>query len=262
MCVKKIDKSIKPIIDEFNRINEKGWISGINDTSFGNVGITFERELGKKPDCMYLPDYYGIEIKCTTVNSSYPLYLFTAAFDGPNSFEIDRIVKNYGNYDSVYRNMKTLFTKVSFTEKTLVDGKWYFQFTLEDDRIYLNIFDKNGSLIEKKSFIYTKTLYDHIMVKLQRIAVIYAMQKRVRGKKFYKYYKIDVYKFKNFGKFMYLLTHDYINVNITSRISKSGKVAGTYNNNNLVFNINKDRIYFLFDRMYYYNSNTGKEIIK
>ncbi len=261
MYKKEIDKTIKPIVDEFKNILEKDWISGVNDNSFGNVGITFERELGKSPDSTYFPDFYGVEIKCTTINSTYPLFLFSAAFDGPTFPEIDRIVEKYGNYDQVYHNKKTLFTKVNFKDKTLVNSKWYFQFSINDNRIFLDVYDLDENLIERKSFIYIKTLYNHLMVKLQRMAIVYAMQKRVKGKKYFKYYKIDVYKLKSFSKFMYLLKNGDINASLISRISKSGIDAGRYRNKNLVFEIDKDKVYYLFDRLYYYNSNTGKEII-
>ena len=83
MYKKEIDKTIKHIVDEFKVVLKRDWVAGVNDNSFGNVGITFEREIGKSPDSMYLPDYYGVEIKCTTINSTYPLFLFSAAFDGP-----------------------------------------------------------------------------------------------------------------------------------------------------------------------------------
>ena len=79
----------KKLIDEFYRISQKGWIKSTSK-SFGSVGLTFEKELGKSPDSLYFPDYYGIEIKCTTHYSKYPLYLFTIAFDGPTFPEIDR----------------------------------------------------------------------------------------------------------------------------------------------------------------------------
>ena len=63
MYIKEINKTIKPIVDEFKNILKRDWISGANDNSFGNVGITFEREIGKSPDSMYFPDFYGVEVK-------------------------------------------------------------------------------------------------------------------------------------------------------------------------------------------------------
>ena len=123
------------------------------------------------------------------------------------------------------------------------------------------MYDINKELIEKKSFIYIKTLYDHLMIKLQKLAMIYALQKNINGKKYFKYYKIDVYEIKGFGKFMYLLENGFINASLVSRIGKSGNDAGKYRNKNLAFAIEKDKLFFLFNRLYYYNSYTNKEII-
>ena len=50
---------------------------------------------------------------------------------------IKPIVEKYGSYDYLYRNKKVLYTKVSFKEKTLVNNKWYFQFSKEKDKIFL-----------------------------------------------------------------------------------------------------------------------------
>lgn len=261
MNTKKIDESIKPIVDKFNEVLKKDWVPGINDKSFGNVGLTFERELGKKPDTTFFPDYYGIEVKCTTINSRYPVYLFSAAFDGPTYPEIERIIEKYGTYDYFYKNKKVLYTKVSFKEKTLVNSKWYFQFSKDKDKIFLNVYDLDKNLIEKKSFIYIKTLYNHLMIKLQKLAMVYALQKNINGKKHFKYYKIDIYEMKEFGKFIYLLENGYITASLVSRLGRSGNDAGRYRNKNLAFAIDKEKLYFLFDRLYYYNSRTGKEII-
>lgn len=124
-----MDDNIKQLSNNFKLIVQKGWIESISN-SFGSVGLTFEKELNRKPGSLYFPDYYGIEIKCSTINSKYPLYLFTCAFDGPTFPEIERIVNQYGSYDYIYKHKKTLFTKLSFTSKTLVNNQWYFKLVM------------------------------------------------------------------------------------------------------------------------------------
>lgn len=258
-----MDDNIKQLSDNFKLIAQKGWIESISN-SFGSVGLTFEKELNKKPDSLYFPDYYEIEIKCSTISSKYPLYLFTSAFDGPTFPEIERIVNLYGSYDYMYKNKKTLFTKLSFTSKTLVNNKWYFKLIMDkhEEKIFLEVFDLNRNLIERKSFIYISTIYNHLMIKLQKLAIIYALQKKINNKKFFHYYKIYIYKLQSFDRFISLLTKGFIDISLISRIGKSGKDAGRYRNKNLVFAINKDLVCYLFDRIYYYNEYTSKEIIK
>ena len=257
-----MDTNIKKLINDFKLISTKGWIESVSN-SFGSVGLTFEKQLSKNPDSLYFPDYYGIEIKCSTINSKYPIYLFTAAFDGPTFPEIDRIVKKYGSYDYIYKDKKTLFTKLSFTSKTLVNNQWYFKLSLDkkEEKIFLEVFDLKKNLIERKSFIYVLTIYNHLMIKLQKLAIIYALQKKTNNKKFFHYYKVYIYKLQSFDRFISLLTKGFIEISLISRIGKSGKDAGRYRNKNLVFAINKELIFYLFDRIYYYNEQTSKEII-
>lgn len=70
------------LVSKFKEIHKKGYIKGVNNST-NSVGLTFEKELGKKPDSSYLPDYNGIEIKCTTRFSRFPISLFSKSFDGP-----------------------------------------------------------------------------------------------------------------------------------------------------------------------------------
>ena len=73
-----MDENMKSLINEFCKINNKGWIKS-KYKSYGNVGLTFENEINKKIDSMFFPDYKDIEIKCSTRFSRYPLHLFNTA---------------------------------------------------------------------------------------------------------------------------------------------------------------------------------------
>ena len=57
-----INKKYNNLINNFNLISQKKWIKSIVNNTSG-VGLTFENLLGKLPDSMFFPDYYGIEIK-------------------------------------------------------------------------------------------------------------------------------------------------------------------------------------------------------
>ena len=91
-----MNESFNDLINEFNIISKKGWIPSVSN-SFGSIGLTFKKEIGKKVDSLYFPDYKNIEIKCTSRFSRYPLFLFTVAFDDPTFPEIDRIVEKVGS---------------------------------------------------------------------------------------------------------------------------------------------------------------------
>lgn len=255
-----MEESIQILIKKFKEICNKGYIKSISK-SFGSIGLTFEKELGKKADSLYFPDFYDIEIKCTSRYSKYPLYLFTIAFDGPTFPEIDRIVTKYGWYDKDYTAKKVLFTKLKFKEKINVNNKYKFNLLFDEkkEKIYLNVYDKNNKLIEKMSYVYVQSIYNHINLKLKNLGIIYASIKKNDNGKYFRYYKIDIYKFISFDNFIKLLENDIVGVDLIARINKSGIDAGRYRNKNLVFYIDKGKIDKLFKMIYSYDCDLKEE---
>ncbi len=243
---------IKTFIEKFKVISKKGWIKNENK-SWGSVGLTFEKQLGKKADSMFFPDYYDIEIKCTTLNSKYPLFLFTLSLDGPTFPEINRLVKNFGHYDKDYPDKKVLFETIN-DDNSRHKFRFKFDINREEEKIYLCVYDIHQNLIEKESFVYFDSIKNHLLAKLNNLAVIFAAQKTLNKEKFFHYYKLQIYKLKNFEIFLNLLEKNIIKVDLIARISKSGTDVGRYRNKNLVFKIDKDNIWRLFDRIYSYSS--------
>lgn len=239
------------IVKKFKNISRKKWIKSTCN-NHGGVGITFESEIGKKKDSLFFPDFEGIELKCTTKYSNYPLYLFTIAFDGPTFPEINRVVNLYGYPDKDFNNKKVLFTKLSVIKKHIVNEKYKFQLHIdkENEKIFLEVYDKNDILLEKKSFIYLKSIYDHLMTKLSRMAVIYAYKKRENESDYFRYYKLKIYELISFDKFLSLLEEGIIIVDLIARINKSGIDKGRYRNKNLVFSIKKQDVEKLFKKIF------------
>jgi len=254
------DNDINKLIQEFKIIAQKGWIKSISK-SFGSIGLTFEKELNKKADNMYFPDYYGIEIKCTSRFSRYPLYLFTIAFDGPTFPEINRIVEKYGYYDKKYTDKKVLYEKLNCQYKTTVNNKYQFKLEIDDkeEKLYLCVYDLNDNLTERKSFVYLNSIYNHLMLKLNKLAIVYASNKKINEEKHFRYYKINMYEIISFERFLELLKIGEIDVSLIARIEKSGVDAGRYRNKNLVFQIKKDKINKIFKEIYSYNHDSTKK---
>lgn len=249
-----MNKEVQQLIEQFHIIANKKWIKSV-DKGLGSVGLTFENELDKRPDSLYFPDYYGTEIKCSTRYSHYPISLFTLAFDGPTFPEISRIVKKYGYSDKVYLNKKVLFTELSFSKPILINSNYLFQLEIDDieEKIYLCVYDLNHNLIEKESFVYFSSIYNHLMLKLKRLAIIYASQKDINSKKHFRYYKITIYELRSFEIFMELLRSGDIAVSLAAGIGKSGDGLKRHRNKNLIFKINKKRVDKLFQQIYSYN---------
>ena len=200
---------------------------------------------------MYFPDYYGIEIKCTSITSKYHLYLFTVAFDGPTFPEINRIIENYGYSDKDYPDYKVLATNLNCKLKhTLNNYKLKLEIDKMEEKIYLCVYDLRNSLIERKSFVYFDSIRNHLLTKLNYLAIVYGKIKKEKAKQFFNYFKMNVYQLSSFEQFLNLLENDVIDVSLVARISKSGDDIKRYRNKNLVFQIKKSKIDKLFQKIY------------
>lgn len=250
----KVESSFSDLIQMFHLIARKRWIKSVNK-GLGSIGYTFENELGKAPDSLYLPDYNGVEIKCTGRYSRYPITLFTVAFDGPTFPEINRIIDLYGVADKDFNDKKVLFATLCCRRMISVSPLYKFKLDIdyEEEKIYLCVYDDDGNFIERKSFVYFKSIYNHLVLKLNKLAVVYASKKVIEGITYFRYYKIDIYRFTDFDNFLLLLNEGIIKVKLISRISKSGNDIGRYRNKNLVFMIDKCDLDRLFDRVYFYD---------
>jgi len=240
-------ENYKNLIEEFKIIANKKWIIGVNNFT-NSAGLTLETLLHKKPDSMFFPDYNGIEIKCSQRFSRYPITLFSKSFDGPSFYEMNNILNKYGKSDFIYKNRKIINAQLSTSEKTLVNNKYYFKLEVsyEKQKIYLAIYDKYNSLIEKNSYIEFQTLKNILELKLSLLAIVWASKKIIDNKPYFRYYKIIIYKLISFEKFIDLINKNIIIINIVGRVSRSGLDAGRQRNKNLVFQISKENISDLF----------------
>lgn len=244
-------KDFNKLLNEFRIIAKKRWIQS-QYTGHGTIGLTFEKELGKKIDTEYSPDYNGIELKCTTRFSRFPISLFSIAFDGPTNKEIVRLNETYGNYDKDFKNKKTLIRKIRCKELSLLNN-YYLSLEIIEDKLFLCVYDKNKKLIEKESYVYLDTIKKHLNTKINQLAIIKASKKKIDNIEYFRYYLITLYTLKSFDTFLNLLNEGEIEITINSRINKTGITAGRYYNKNLVFQIKKSNIEKLFNKIYSYD---------
>ena len=57
------EKTAIKLLKQFKIIARKKWIESVAN-GHGNIGLTFEHEIGKKFDSNYTPDFIDIKIKC------------------------------------------------------------------------------------------------------------------------------------------------------------------------------------------------------
>ena len=254
-----IDEIMK-LINEFKKIAKKGYIkSDVKGT--GAIGLTFEKQLNKKYDDMYFPDYNGIEIKCTGRFSNYPISLFSVAFEGPTFPEINRILEKYGYSDKTYKDKKVIFANLNTTKPELVNKKYYFKLDIseEDKKLYLCVYDLNLNLIERESYIYLDTLYTHLKLKLSKLAIINASIKKEPESTSFRYYKIRIYNLISKEKFLLGLKKRMIYARLIARTVKSGSQEGRVKSKNLLFLLDKQYIEKIYDKIYSYDYDQNIE---
>lgn len=191
---------------EFMKISKKGYIKGIYN-NFSSIGITFENELHLTKNEFSVPDYKGIEIKTRRAYSKSAITLFNAVPDGEDLFEVERLKNIYGYPCKKDRRYKVLYIEAYGNKLNFSGVK--FQYKIEvnkkDKKVYLCIYNRYDELIERKVYWSFDYLEERIMTKLKYLAVVNAWPNMINNWNYFKYYKIDFFKIKNFDKFLDLL---------------------------------------------------------
>lgn len=241
--------NLKELLIKFNEVNAKKWIKGVNNDVSG-VGLTFEKELGKSIDSDIFPDFRDIEIKCSQRYSGFPISLFNYALDGPRVFETNYILEKYGKKYSENSSRKYLFVNLKHASKVLVNDLYYFELFLStrNMKMYIRIYDLDENLLDT-SYIELDILKEHIMLKLSKLALVYASKKQLNENNYFRYYNLKYYQMKNIDKFFQLIQRNIVKVSIACRASYSKSEKGKQKNKGLTFKIAKKDIFELFDEV-------------
>lgn len=246
-----MNKDFENIIKKFENLNKKGYIQGINNNLYNSAGLTLEHYLGKEADSMFFPDYKGIEIKCTQRFSRYDITLFSLAFDGPSLFESNYLLETYGIQDTIYKDYKKLTIRLKLNKKVSIDNKYYFELKIDKEKIYIKIYNNEGIPIENRGYIYLDTIKKRFLIKLNKLALIYASKKRINNDLYFRYYKIECFKYREMDYFIKCLKQEAVKISLILRFSRNKKTFGKNKNKGLVFTISKNELDLLFDKVYY-----------
>ena len=201
-----MNEKFNKLNQEFEKICCKGYIRGIYNSS-SSIGRTFEHELGLEMNKECVPDYEGIEIKTRRTYSKSMITLFNAVPDGEEALEITRLKNTYGYPYYRDRNYKCLYVEV-FANKLNFGGRYYkykIEIDRKNERIFLCIYDINNKQIERKVYWSFNYLKQKLETKLTYLALIHAWPKKIDNWNYFKYYKIDFYKLKDFMNFLKLI---------------------------------------------------------
>ncbi len=146
-------EDIKELKQKFETIKKMGYVKSTRSGVTG-IGKTLEDLIGKKEDTLEIPDFRGIEIKTKRGYSKGYTTLFCATPKGKEEFEIKRISNRYGYPDKVLKNKKVLAKSVQANYPTLIARRFSFQLKIDygNQKIYLVVKDRNGSLLENDTY--------------------------------------------------------------------------------------------------------------
>lgn len=210
---KIINEKINQLQEEFEKISKKGYIRGIYNC-LSSIGRTFENELNLPSNKEGVPDYYGIEIKTRRTYSKSAITLFNAVPDGDAPLEVERLKNTYGYSYKRDKRYKVLYVDIYGNKLTF--GGMKYQYKLDVDRkkekVYLYVCNRQGTILERKVYWSFRYLENKILTKLNYLAIVNAWPNEIDGWNYFKYYKIEYYKLKNFDKFLELLENGTIKI--------------------------------------------------
>lgn len=230
-------------INIFDIIANKEWIKNYNLTNSKNdMELTFKHEL----NTMQFPYYMDNEIR---FNNNDDIYLFTVKLDNDSNKE-DNIIDKYGyNHSDKY----TIYENINHKTDCIIHNKYLYRLAIDikEKKLYLCVYNIiSGNLIEKKSYVYLRTIYNYLISKLNKLVVIGAKERIINETKYFHYNNIIIYHEINFKMFLKLLQLRIINVYLIGKTNKNYKEL---NYEFLEFSINKEYIKYLYN-YYLHNS--------
>lgn len=237
------------LIKKINNIKNQGWIKSIQHGN-GGVGLTFENLLGIERNQFEFPDYEGIEIKTKRSYSKSFISLFSYSPEGETFNEANRIKELYGYPHSKAKQFNVLANSIYATTKTRIGINYYFKLEVDRDKekIYLLVFDKKHNFIEKKSFWNFNIIKEKLIRKLSYLCYVKAHTKIINGEEYFKYYKFNIYKLKNFETFINLLEHGIVRITFKLSVFLNENKYGKIHNHGTDFNISEENLNKLYDK--------------
>ena len=157
--------SLSAVIDSFNAIKEKGWIKSCD-----------------KDDDFYFPICDDINIKCTSKNNRYPIWLLSL---------------NHG-----------------LEEKYFNDD---YDFSIETDRFSHTlklIVYQNNVVVLRKPLIDLQEFEDHLNKRFECLGLVYLENKTRNKIEYFRYSQLRIYRFRGSNMFLKLLNDHTISIKL------------------------------------------------
>lgn len=235
---------------EFEDIRKKEYIKAINNGYCG-IGDTFEYLLGKEKSDFCFPDYNEIEIKTRKSYSKSLISLFCSVPDGEELFEVERLRNTYGYPDKQIKEAKVIFATVYANKYSIMGSKYIFKLDIDNQkrRLYLNIYNKEYDLVERKVYWSFNLLEERLYTKLKYLMLVYAWDKKVEDDAYYKYYKCEFYKLKDFNNFLKAIENGFISITFRVGVRKGQYKYGTPYNHGLSFGVGVENLPCIYEKI-------------
>lgn len=244
-----MNKNLIELKKNFEKIHKMGFVKSMRKGTTG-LGYTFECLLGKKEDQDITPDYKGIEIKCKLGYSKTDLNLFTSSPARDREIATNYIFQKYSYHLYGNENLYRLFTrKIYYGTKYELYG---YSFKLKIDYINKKLLIQsfyNDIFCENVCYWNFDDLQNHLITKLNYLALVVGYPTVKNGEKYYKYYTIKFYKLKSFEMFLKLIEKGdiYVLIYLREGLNKLGDYKII--NNGVSFRIKTSNLYKLFNNI-------------
>lgn len=244
----KDEEKIELLNKEFNRIKKMGLVKSLREGSTG-IGYTFESLIGKNEDQSYEPDFNGIEIKTKLGYSKSCITLFSLTPKSIENYNMKQLLEEYGYPDKefkYYKNFKINVDCISYN--TIGNQKKYFHLNIDyiDKKIFLFIYDMDATILNDELYWKFSELENRLTTKLNLLAVITGYPYKLYNSTYYKYFKMNIYKLKDFDCFLKLLENGSIFITFNLDMFKSGIRKGQFHDHGTAFKTKKEALDKLF----------------
>lgn len=250
---------IKKFKYKFYDIRRMGMIKSKRKGTTG-AGYTFESLIGKQEDQECKPDFGSIEIKTRNAFTKSPMNLFTF---NPTSLNGGYAIQDiFDNYKYLKENTNEIvFSRNVYYCKKIQKNSYSFNLFLdsEEKRLYLTSLKDN--IYESKICYWDlDKLKEKVENKLQLLAVVKAYPYTRNNETYFKYLKMNLYKLKNFEKFVELIISDKIFISISLKQKENSDKKKYIDNHGCAFRIVNEAFDELFQEIDY--SNQALELLE
>lgn len=250
---------IKKFKYKFYDIRRMGMIKSKRKGTTG-AGYTFESLIGKQEDQECKPDFGSIEIKTRNAFTKSPMNLFTF---NPTSLNGGYAIQDiFDNYKYLKENTNEIvFSRNVYYCKKIQKNSYSFNLFLdsEEKRLYLTSLKDN--IYESKICYWDlDKLKEKVENKLQLLAVVKAYPYTRNNETYFKYLKMNLYKLKNFEKFIELIISDKIFISISLKQKENSDKKKYIDNHGCAFRIVNEAFDELFQEIDY--SNQALELLE